>query len=222
MYAVTRSILRALVDPELSTRELTALNTDKADVTLNQLAMAAGLPRRATRACSATASSGPFTRRSGQGADCRRADRQPMRKASPKGFKGMSYAGVAPLRFLTGRVPLRLPRRRRSRQAAVILPDTRGRPPTLPNWVPVAAQGQAAEEKLGARLRGEGGDRPVPQRPGRHRPRRRDGEEQPEPARGRARAPIGIVAERLGDAAGCHLSAGRQAQLGGALGGDVV
>ena len=38
MYAVSRSILRALID-QLSAADLTVLNTDKSDVTLRQLSM---------------------------------------------------------------------------------------------------------------------------------------------------------------------------------------
>lgn len=44
MYAVSRSILRALID-QLSTKDLTVLNTDKTDVTLRQLSMMARLQR---------------------------------------------------------------------------------------------------------------------------------------------------------------------------------
>jgi len=151
LYAVTRSILRALLD-QLSEKQLNVLNTPADDVTMQQLAFASRLQRD-----------------KGMRGDALEwavheaiAGHEPtvveplvdvMRKASPRSFKSVSqpesllfgqerakYNG-----FLDAVVAS-------ASDQAVILPDGRGHPARFGNWVPIAALGEAAEPRLGARL----------------------------------------------------------------------
>jgi hypothetical protein len=151
MYAVTRSIIRALVD-QLSTEDLTDLNTDRTDVTLRQLAKASRLQRdKGMRGDGFEWAIHEAIR--GEEATVVEPILAAMKKASPRfrnvdmpqsllfGYERAKYLG-----FLDAVVG-------DAADQAVILPDTQGRPPTFGNWVPVAAQGQAAEPRLGARLR---------------------------------------------------------------------
>lgn len=152
MYSVARSILRALVD-QLSDEDLTDMNTDKADVTLRQLAKHARLQRdKGMRGDGFEWA----IHEAIQGQESTVIDPilYAMKKASPRGFKGtevpqsllFGYERAKYLGFLDAVV-------NDAADQAVILPDTQGRPPTFGNWVPVAAQGERAEARLGARLR---------------------------------------------------------------------
>ncbi|MEU4633077.1 hypothetical protein AB0F90_01500 [Micromonospora chalcea] len=151
MYAVTRSIIRALVD-QLSIQDLTDLNTERVDITLRQLSVAARLQRdKGMRGDGFEWAIHEAIR--GQEPTVVEPILHAMKMASPKSFKGTAvpqsllfgYERAKYLGFLDAVVG-------DAAEAAVILPDTRGRPPTFGNWVPVAAQGKAAEPVLGARL----------------------------------------------------------------------
>lgn len=152
LYAVTRSIIRALAD-QLSQQDLTNFNTDKQDVTLNQLAVAA----RLTRDKGMRGDGFEWAIHEAiQGAEPTVVEPilEAMKKASPRGFKTTStprsllfgYERAKYLGFLDAIV-------QDAADQAVILPDTRGRPPTFGAWVPVAAKGYLAEQQLGARLK---------------------------------------------------------------------
>ncbi len=152
MYAVTRSIIRALVD-QLTVEDLTDLNTDRADVTLRQLAKASRLQRdKGMRGDGFEWAVHEAIQ--GEEASVVEPIMDAMRRASPRGFKHATmprsllfgYERAKYLGFLDAIVA-------EAAEEAVILPDTRGRPPTFGNWVPIAAQGQIAEPRLGARLR---------------------------------------------------------------------
>lgn len=152
MYAVTRSILRALVD-QLTIEDLTDLNTDKADLTMRQLAKAARLQRdKGMRGDGFEWAVHEALQ--GEEPTVVEPVLEAMQKASPRGFKRTSmpqsllfgYERAKYLGFLDAVVE-------DAADEAVILPDTRGRPPAFGNWVRVAAEGQSAERRLGARLR---------------------------------------------------------------------
>ena len=152
LYAVTRSILRALFD-QLSLTQLTVLNTAATDVTLRQLAWASRLQRdKGMRgdglewAVHEAISGGEPT--------VIEPLADAMRKASPRSFRTLEepqsllfgqerakYNG-----FLEAVV-------NSASEQAVILADGRGHPPAFGNWVPIAALGESAEQRLGPRLR---------------------------------------------------------------------
>lgn len=152
MYAVTRSIVRALVD-QLTIEDLTDLNTDRADVTLRQLAKASRLQRdKGMRGDGFEWAVHEAIQ--GEESSVLEPVMDAMKRASPRGFKNSStprsllfgYERAKYLGFLDAIVA-------EAAEEAVILPDTQGRPPTFGNWVPIAAQGEPAEARLGARLR---------------------------------------------------------------------
>lgn len=152
LYAVARSIIRALVD-QIPESGLTVLNTDRADVTLRQLAYVARLQRdKGMRGDGFEWA----VHEAIQGAEPTVIEPlvSAMKRASPRGFKGLEhpesllfgYERAKYLGFLEAVID-------NASEEAVILPDTRGRPPAFDNWVRLAATGEAAEPQLGARLK---------------------------------------------------------------------
>jgi len=152
MYAVTRSIVRALLD-QISTEDLTDINTDKADVTLRQLAKTSRLQRdKGMRGDGFEWAVHEAIQ--GQEPSVIEPLALAMRSASWKSFKDVQapqsllfgFERAKYLGFLDAVVNT-------APDEAVILPDTRGRPSTFGKWVPIAAKGQASEPLLGDRLK---------------------------------------------------------------------
>ncbi len=152
LYAVTRSILRALID-QLSISTLTALNTPAAEVKLRQLAIVSRLQRdKGMRGDGlewavheAIAGSEPSVVE---------PLLEAMQKASPRSFRDVT----SPTSLLFGQERAKYngfldAAVSSASEGAVLLPDGRGHPPTFENWVPIAAQGESAEPLLGPRLR---------------------------------------------------------------------
>lgn len=152
LYAVTRSLLRAQLD-QLGADDLADLNTDRADVTMRQLAKVARLDRdKGLRGDGfewaiheAVIGGEPLVTEMLQ---------DTMAKVSPAAYKGIDkpksllfgYERAKHLGFLDAVVDS-------AGQEAVLLPDGRGRPFYFGPWVSVAARGKAAEAELAERIR---------------------------------------------------------------------
>ncbi|GAA5161730.1 hypothetical protein [Amycolatopsis dongchuanensis] len=152
LYAVARSVLRALLD-QLSSDDLTDLNCDRADVTLRQLAKVARLHRdKGMRGdgfewAVHEAITGGEHRVSEIVADV-------LRRVSPGSFKQME----APTSLMFGHERARYlgftdAVVSNANGDAVLLPDGSGRPFLFGSWVPVAARGHAAEPLLATRIK---------------------------------------------------------------------
>jgi hypothetical protein len=151
LYAVARSILRALLD-QLGPDDLTDLNCDRGDVTLRQLAKVVRLDRdKGMRGDGfewavheAILGGEPFVldpvaSALGRASKKFRGDNAPT--SLMFGHERAQYLG-----FLDAVVD-------NAGEEAVLLPDGRGHPFAFGPWVTVAARGPAAEDELGERIR---------------------------------------------------------------------
>lgn len=152
LYAVARSILRALLD-QLSETQLTVLNTAVADVTMQQLAYASRLQRDKGMRGDGFEWAVHEAILGGEPTVVEHLV-DAMRSASPRSFKDLQsphsllfgHERAKYLGFLDAVVGS-------AAEEAVILPDTRGHPPGFDNWVRVAAKGEEAEVELKSRLK---------------------------------------------------------------------
>lgn len=151
LYAIARSILRALLD-QLTHEDLLDLDRDREDVTLRQLAKVA----RVSRDKGMRGDGFEWAIHEaviGQEPSVIEPLSDAMTRAS-KRFKGIGapksmlfgYERARYLGFLDAIV-------NNADDEAVLLPDGRGRPFTFGPWVTVAARGQAAEADLRDRIR---------------------------------------------------------------------
>jgi hypothetical protein len=150
LYAVGRSVVRALLD-QLGPDELTDLNCDRADVTLRQLARVVRLDRD----------------KGMRGDGFEWAVHEAIVGQEPLVLGPVSDALGRASKILKGGLPTSLlfghERARylgfldaiveNAGQEAVLLPDGSGHPFAFGNWVPVAAQGLAAESLLRPRIK---------------------------------------------------------------------
>lgn len=152
LYAVTRSVLRALID-QLSLLQLTVLNTEPGDVTMRQLAFASRLQRdKGMRGDGFEWA----VHEAIVGGEPRVVEYlvDAMRRASPRSFGSLEnpmsllfgHERAKYLGFLDAVVET-------AAAEAVILPDGRGHPARFDNWVRVAAKGEVSEGELVPRLR---------------------------------------------------------------------
>jgi len=150
LYAVARSVLRALLD-QLGPDDLADLNTDRADVTLRQLAKVARLDRdKGMRgdgfewAVHEAIVGGeptviePLANAMGRASKTLRTGEQPT--SLMFGHERAKYLG-----FLDAVVE-------DAGEQALLLPDGSGRPFGFGPWVRVAAEGYAAETRLSPRI----------------------------------------------------------------------
>lgn len=152
LYAVTRSILRALLD-QLSQRQLNAVNTPADDVTLNQLAWVSRLQRDKGMRGDGLEWAIHEAIAGGESSVVEPL-LEAMQRASLRSFRDV----IAPTSLLFGQERAKYngflsAAVDSAADHAVILPDGRGHPPAFGNWVPVAARGEDAESELGPRLR---------------------------------------------------------------------
>ncbi|MFT3916572.1 MAG: hypothetical protein QM704_21580 [Anaeromyxobacteraceae bacterium] len=151
LYAVTRSIIRALLD-QLGQEDLVNLNCDRGDVTMRQLAKVARLDRdKGMRGdgfewAVHEAVVGGEPRVCGIVADVlSRASRHLEAVEQPTsllfGHERAKYLGFTDAVI------------QNAGEHAVLLPDGRGHPFDFGPWVAVAAQGKAAEDRLGDRIK---------------------------------------------------------------------
>lgn len=149
LYAVSRSVVRALLD-QLGPTELSVVNCDRADVTMEQL----GFVVRPSRDKGLRGDGFEWAVHEAiVGGEPKVLEplSAAMGRASPKlrdeaptsllfGYERARYLG-----FLDAIVE-------NAGERAKLLPDGSGRPFAFDNWVPVAAQGKAAEPFLPSRL----------------------------------------------------------------------
>jgi hypothetical protein len=150
LYAVCRSILRALLD-SLTTQDLTILNTPTADVTMRQLAMMARLDRD----------------KGMRGDGFEWAVHEAIAGREPKVLEPISTALRRASKYVQDREPNSLLfGHERARYLgfldavideagtdAFLLPDRQGRPFKFGPWVAKAAQGHTAESELHERIK---------------------------------------------------------------------
>jgi hypothetical protein len=152
LYAVTRSILRALLD-QMSITQLTVINTAPSDVKLMQLAWTSRLQRdKGMRGDGLEWAIHEAI--VGQEESVLEPLIEGMKKASLRSFRDVNM----PQSLLFGQERAKYNGFldavvEGAADEAVILADGRGHPPAFGNWVPVAARGEVAEDLLGPRLR---------------------------------------------------------------------
>lgn len=150
LYAVCRSILRAMLD-QIGVDDLEVVQSDRADLTLKQLAVLARLDRdKGMRgdgfewAVHEALIGGEHRVTELVGAGLNRATKQIAKGAVPTSVM-FGYERAKHLGFLEAVVD-------EAGTTARLLPDGRGRPFAFGPWVRVAAAGPAAESGLGTRI----------------------------------------------------------------------
>lgn len=149
LYAVARSVVRALLD-QLGAPQLAVLNTDRTDVTLAQLAYVVRLNRDKGMLGDGFEWA---VHEAILGGEPRVLEpiAETMSRASPTLRDGrpesllFGYERARYLGFLEAVVD-------NAGREAVLLPDGSGRPFAFGSWVPIAAQGKAAEPLLAPRI----------------------------------------------------------------------
>jgi hypothetical protein len=151
LYAVSRSIVRALLD-QLSPDDLTDLNTDRMDVTLRQLAKVVRLDRdKGMRGdgfewAVHEAIVGEEPKVIEPVADALGRACVKLKGAGTPESLLFGYERARYLGFLDAVIE-------EAGEGAILLPDGSGKPFHFGPWVTVAAQGSAAESELGRRIK---------------------------------------------------------------------